>query len=111
MEAGYIEDYQISATSSWKYEHKPYYGRLNSHSSWIPDTGAGTHSLEVDFLHTTMLTGFSMQGGFMLDNFVTAFKISLKNGDNAFVTYQENGREKVKTCIRTLHSSLIPQKM
>ena len=96
MEANYIEDYQISATSSWKYEHKPYYGRLHSHSSWIPDTEA-THSLEVDFLHTTMLTGFIMQGGFMVDNFVTGFIISLGRGDGNFMPYQENGHEKVKT--------------
>ncbi len=97
METGHIEDYQISSSSFWKFEHKSYDGRLQSHSSWIPDITENEHFLTVDFLHTTMLTGIITQGGFMLDNFVTGFKFSLKNGDDDFVPYQENGQEKVNT--------------
>jgi hypothetical protein len=96
MEAGHIEDSQISDSSSWKYDHAAFYGRLKSHGSWIPGVSQGDDFVTVDFLHTTLLTGIAIQGGFLVDSFVTDFTISLKSGDNDFTPYQENGAEKVK---------------
>jgi hypothetical protein len=96
MEAGHIEDSQISDSSSWKYDHAAFYGRLKSHRSWIPGVSEGDDFVTVDFLHTTLLTGIAIQGGFLVDSFVTDFTISLKSGDNDFTPYQENGAEKVK---------------
>ena len=95
MENGEIQDYQVSASSYWNYEHAPYYGRLHSSTGWISEPSDAEPHITVDFLGTTMLFGITTQG-YAVGNFVTSFKILLQLGDNPFNPYQENGHEKVK---------------
>ena len=95
MQAGHIEDHQISASTSWKFKHAPYNGRLHSRSSWMPFSSDTAKYLTVDLHDITMLAGISMQGAFEENNFTTSFKISLRTGDNPFNPYLENGVEKV----------------
>ncbi|XP_031556155.1 venom prothrombin activator omicarin-C non-catalytic subunit-like, partial [Actinia tenebrosa] len=95
-----VLNHRISATSYYNNEHHPYMGRLGSDSAWGPEKQKGYDYLQIDVGAVSYICSIASQGNGdnELYEWVTKYEVLYSTTNNQYITYSENGTDKVK-CI------------
>ncbi|KII66130.1 Neuropilin-1 [Thelohanellus kitauei] len=103
MENKAIPDDRISASSSYNL-HFPFYARLNlvgvngdpARTGWCADGKDANPFIDVDLGELKTITGISIQGLGLFDNWVTTFMICYStNNDGNIFCIKDNGQDKI----------------
>lgn len=103
MESNTIPDDHITASSSYNL-HFPFYARLNqigingdpARTAWCGDGKDTNPYIEVDMGELKTITGISIQGLGLFDNWVTSFILCFTMNENGTLfCVKENGIDKV----------------
>ena len=99
MENGGIPDSRITASSARK-NFKDFllqFGRLNKPDiAWCSDLKQPGEWLKIDLARKMIVTKIATQGRPDYDLWVTSYKISFSQDDNAWELHKENGVQKVR---------------
>ena len=90
------------SASSISGSNKAYKGRLNGDGAWFPsDNNDGDDYLQIDLLYEFAICAVATQGNPSADHWTTKYKLQLALIDHAnnWHTYQEDGSDKVCTCV------------
>ncbi|XP_078686058.1 uncharacterized protein LOC144918846 isoform X2 [Branchiostoma floridae x Branchiostoma belcheri] len=101
MEDGSIPDSSITASSVYRYEHRPYYGRLNSlheKGAWVAGANQAGQWLQVDLGGPAVVHGVVTQGRRTADQWVTSYKLQRSWKGTSWTTYTgADGTDKIFT--------------
>ena len=85
------------SASSWRRNYEPSEARLNGNSAWSPrtDSDAIYEYLQINLKYVFFICAVATQGNPIADHWTTKYQLLLSLDKSTWVTYKENGTEKV----------------
>ena len=85
----------FSASSS-RFSYGPDMARLNGNSAWFSSTDSSIDDyLQINLYYEFIICAVATQGSPSYDNWTTKYKLILSLNNRNWITYKENGTEKV----------------
>ena len=96
MASSYPFPYSRFSASSSRYNNEASKARLNGAGAWSPSTiGNPNDYLQVDLQHELFICAVATQGNPNADEWTLKYKLLVSLNNTDWVTYQENGTDKV----------------
>jgi hypothetical protein len=99
VSTGFIGSSQITASSSLNVVHDTSSARLlrgtSASYSWVSRQLNDQQYVQVNLLNVTRVTGVATQGRATANHWVTSYKILCSQDAKTWITYQEDGQDKV----------------
>ncbi|KII66129.1 Neuropilin-2 [Thelohanellus kitauei] len=100
MRSGRINDYQITASTSFNDLHLPYHARINyvypnSFGGWCPYKESEDEFLQIDLNEMTNITGIATQGLGLVDEWTISYFLKYKSTDDFSFKWYGDGQKKV----------------
>ena len=85
------------SASSWRSGYEPSDARLNGNGAWSPrtDSDAIYEYLQIDLKYVFFICAVATQGNPVADQWTTKYQLLLSLDNSIWITYKENGTEKV----------------